>query len=163
MPQSQSVYHPLNGREIREILKKRYDDAIDKIPMMKEGHAYHEAVLVFSFLMTATPADAPVPSPVEFELVYQTPGFNLQDDYINKKDKAVSLKTKRTQLEEGIKKIDELLSIVEAIDEVDFEISAGKIPDQVRIDNGLPLPRIVTVDTLDGPKTVEKFIDYDKI
>lgn len=166
MPSNQPSYQPLNGMEIRKILKKRLCDKIDLIPLTKEGHAYHQASLAYSFTMTATPADCPVPS-AEFEEAIQAPNFNLQQDYIEATNKAEALKNRREQLELQIRKIDDLLQIIQETYEEEEIISAAGSKsgaDEVRIENGLPLPRIVKEETPSGAtKMTEKMIDYSKI
>ena len=160
---TQASYQPLNGKEIREVLKKRVCAKIDLIPRMKEGHAYHEAALAYSFTMTATPADCPVPS-IDFEEIMQAPGFNLQEHYLDVKNKAESLENKKEQLLAQIEKIDQLLAIVKETVEESEVIQAGKVPDNVRIDNDLPLPRIVREETpTGGVKMTEKMINYDQL
>lgn len=160
---NQAVYQPLNGLEIRKILKKRVCERIDLIPRMKEGHAYHEANLAFSFTMTATPADCPVPT-AEFEEAMKAPEFNLQKHWMEVTDKATSLKNVKEQMLAHINKINGLLETIEQITEDEEIISAGRVPDQIRIDNGLPVPRIVKEETpTGGTKMTEKMIDYSNL
>lgn len=159
----QAEYQPLNGKEIRTIVKKKLEKRIDEIPRMKEGHAYHQAVIAFSFTMTAVPADCPVPT-AEFEEIIKSPGFNLQDHFINVSDKINSLENKKSQLLAQVEKIDELLAGIRVSEEVEEIIQAGTIPDEVRIDNDLPLPRIVTETTpAGGVKMTDKMINYDNL
>lgn len=181
MPSTQASYQPLNGKEIRTILKKRICDRIDLIPLMKEGHAYHNASLAFSFTMTATPADCPVPT-AEFEESMQAPGFDLQEDYLDVTNKAESLRNKKEQLLAQIEKIDQLLGIQQEIEnnlnpksvegfvllveEGEIISAAGSRSgaDEVRIKNGLPIPRIVKEETpTGGTKMSEKMINYDQL
>jgi hypothetical protein len=160
---NEPIYQPLNGKEIRELLKKRTCDRIDKIPYMKEGHAYHEASIIFSFVMTATPADAPVPT-AEFMEVAKSPNYNLQEDYKDKVNKATYLKTVREKLITQLAELDEMLELVERKESVEEIISAGRVPDNVRIDNDLPLPRLVTETTAaGGTKKYDKLIDYNNL
>jgi hypothetical protein len=170
MPASQAVYQPLNGKEIRALLIKRITERINNIPMMKEGHAYHEATLAYSFTMTAVPADCPVPS-AEFEEVVASPGYKLEPEYIKALDTAETLKNKKefleaqvAKLQETIDEVDKLLNAALVVEEVEDIISAGKIPDEVRRDNGLPLPRTVIITTPSGgTKKVDKMIDYSDL
>lgn len=163
MPSTQASYQPLNGLEIRKILKRRVCEKIDLIPRMKEGHAYHEASLAFTFTMTATPADCPVPT-MEFEEAMQAPEFNLQKHWMEVTDKVSSLKGVKEQLLAHIQKINGLLETLEVNEEETEIISAGKVPDEVRIANDLPIPRIVKEETpTGGTKMTEKMINYDQL
>lgn len=163
MPSTQAVYHPLNGREIREILKRNINDKIDMIPMLREGNAFHEATLIYSFAMTATPADCPVPT-AEWEVAAITPKFDQNQEYKDIKEKQAKLIAIRIDLEKQLEEVDKFLAEMEETYEKEVVISAGRIPDEVRIEHKMPVPRLVKEETGDGGvKMVEKMIDYNQL
>jgi len=176
MANTQAVYHPLNGREIREVLIKDITTRINLIPLLKEGNAFDEAVLVYAFSMTCVPADCPVPT-AEFEIAVRNPEFNLQSNYTDRQEKLNDLLEAKKRLEAQIEKIERLIPLISAEEDLDLnsvinvtvekevEINAGKTPDQVRIDHQMGVPRIVkTTDERTGVVNMsEKYIDWNKL
>lgn len=149
----QSTYAALNGREIREILKKKVCDEIDKIPLLKLGNSFHRAELDFGFTMKAFPTDVPVPEK-EFTVVADSGSIN-NPDAIRQIDKANELEEQLNLIRKNIEKFEETLQTgeeclaeirkdTEFIDHVD-----GSIPDQARIDSNLDVP---VVDMKNGKR-----------
>lgn len=139
----QTIYAALNGMEIRKIVKDRLILEIDKLPLLKIGNTFHRAEIEFGFVMTAYPADVPVPQK-ELE-------FHLVDESLEPEWNAHVLKLEELAATEKrlLRKQDELVGILEIINqaklnlvvetEVLDKIDAGNSPDETRANHGLDI------------------------
>lgn len=156
--EGQPTYAAINGKEARQILKHDANEKIDKIPLFKEGAAFHRIHIIYTMVCTCYPADCPVPT-LDFEIARSAKGFDEQKDFVEKKDKITTLEAKRKELEDGIIRIDQILSVIRPIIEIGGNLSAGDIPDELRIAHNLPVPRIITSTDIDGNVSkAEKYI-----
>lgn len=133
---------PINGAEIKKILKHLMEQRIDKIPMLKEGETYKQVTVGFELILTAFPADRPVPT-AEWEILI---GLEDGEDLVFDKDKQKlkELKDKRNILTESIARIDKFLSKhgpTEVIKEIE---SDNGTPDELRERANLKIPVVKT-------------------
>lgn len=160
--QGTPVYEPINGKEARQILKHDHNEKVDKIYLFKEGAAFHRLHIMYAMTCTCYPADCPVPT-LEFEIARSAKGYNENEDYIQQADKIKSLETKREELVSGIERIDKILSVIRPVVEIEGDLQAGDIPDKLRVEHGLSVPRIITTTTIDGNVLKsEQFIQVEK-
>jgi len=159
--QGQPIYEAVNGKEARQILKHDVNEKIDKIYLFKEGHAFHRIHIMFSMVCTCYPADCPVPT-MEYEIARSAKGFDEQKDYIEQKEKIEILEKKRAELLLGLERIDQILSVIRPVVEIEGDLQAGDTPDVLRIAHGLPVPRMVRSSDVDGITTsTEKYIQIE--
>lgn len=151
----QTIYAALNGMEIRKIVKDRLILEIDKLPLLRIGNTFHRAEIEFGFVMTAYPADVPVPQKeLEFHLVDKSlePEWNA---HVLKIEELIA--TEKRLLE----KQNELTRILEIINEAKLnlvveteilnKVDAGNSPDETRANHGLD----ITVAERKGSQMVE--------
>lgn len=147
---AQTIYAALSGAEIRKIMKDKICQHIDKIPLLSAGNTFHRAAVQFGFVMKAHPADVPTPpaSEFEFELMDEAldPQFWLSHRMGIKELKAVieSLESKKEQVENYISKAYLALDKIEPEVESIHNINENPVPDQVRLENNLPIPVVQT-------------------
>src|SRR5690242_17141047 len=103
-----STYVALNGREIREALINRLTFEINKLPYLREGNSFHNAHVEFGLVMTAHPADVPVPQK-ELE-------FTISKKDINEIEGALAQVEKAEELAEQIDKIQEFKTKLEELE-----------------------------------------------
>lgn len=153
------VYHAINGKEARQLLKHDANEKIDKIALFKEGAAFHRIHMTYAMIATCFPKDCPVPT-LDYEVARSAKGFDEQKDYVEQKEKITILETKREELQKGIDRIDQILSVIRPVIEIEGDLNAGDIPDELRLEHGLAVPRIITtIDPVDGQVTkTEKYI-----
>lgn len=158
MPSSQ--YNPLTGKDIRTIAKLRINNEIDKLPYLREGNAFHNVNVQIVIVITAYPADVPVPN---LDLEFDIPS-NLLDEvgeYKNQLGVAEAIANKIENLaaieEALVQRIEniraDLLEKRAALvyeSEIDPSFN-GNTPDQTRIENGIP----VTIERVEKGKRVE--------
>lgn len=150
MPNSQPVYEAINGLEAKEILKKNVCDKIDKIPLLNGGNAFHQLRMIYSIVFSAFPADCPVPDDQELELVLKAPDFNENEAYIKQAGAIKKLEEKKNKFYEDVDKIDKILETLNPQQEETVELDAGDIPDNLRVEHDLKLPRIEKRTSIDG-------------
>lgn len=165
MPTYDSMYAPLNGREIKNVLKTALDRHIEKIPLLKEGSAFHKCHIQCAATITAYPADVPVPS-VEFEESIEA---KATPDNIGELEAHFSAIEKLEDRFVAVQKFNELGILLEeklrkAIDaarpQVEIDVDEdGTIPDKVRIAHGLNIPVIGT----EGGKRIEMSVSPKKL
>lgn len=158
----QPSYHAINGREAKQCLKHDIGLKIEDISKFKEGAAFHRLHIMYSMVCTAYPADCPVPT-LDYEVARSAKGFDEQKDYIEQKEKIDVLVAKKLELEKGIERIDQILSVIRPVIEIEGDLNAGNTPDKLRIEHGLPVPRIVTSTDVDGfTSKAEQYIKVEK-
>lgn len=158
----QPSYHAINGREAKQILKHDINDKIEKIHLFKEGSAFHRLHIMYSLVATCYPSDCPVPT-LEYEVARSAKGFDEQKDFIDQKEKVEILRAKKLELEKGIERIDQILSVIRPTIEIEESLNAGNTPDKLRIEHGLPVPRVVTSTDVDGfTSKAEQYIKVEK-
>lgn len=148
----ETTYSPLNGLEIKEILKRvkqLLTERIDKIPYLKEGNAYKQAELHYFFEMTCYPADCPVPTAEWNTLIGLKEGEDAEFD--TDKKKIELLVQKRAAILKNAEKIDEFLRKHAPTVTIENTIADKGVPDEVRIQNGLKVPMVQTSKS--GAKT----------
>lgn len=163
----QATYAALNGKEIREILKREFNDRVDKIPGLKIGLTFHRAQLHWAFSMEAFPADVPTPEKeFEFQINSELTSTGANDIHLSKVER---IKLQVEKLNEQSEKLNDLISeaeqelslvLIESQDEV--HQLTGDDPNPIRIANKMPVP--VIVKTTDG-KRVEAMVQpssFDK-
>lgn len=159
------IYAPINGKEARQILIASVTEKVNKLPLMKEGLAFHNIHMMYSLVVTCTPTDCPVPQ-TEFEKVIAAPEFENNKDWIKVDNNIKILEAKRAKLIEGIDSIDKILSVINPIFTIEADLDASSSPsgaDELRLDHDLPLPREVTTSLADGStKKTEQYIKIDK-
>src|SRR5216117_1111433 len=101
-----SEYLALTGKEIREVMKRRTCEEIDKIPLLKASNSFHKAQMDFGFTIKAYPADVPVPEG-EFSIVLKE--GSLSKEELNGKVKNVD------ELREKVKRLEEQFNLAETI------------------------------------------------
>ncbi len=141
--QGQPTYEPINGLEGRKLLKRDINEKIDKLPLMNGGNSFHRFHAIYSLIITAYPVDCPVPT-AEYEFARNAPEFDQNLHYIEGKTKSDELKTLKQNLLNHIEKIDKVLEVISPEVEIEGDLSAGDIPDELRTEHGLPVPKIVT-------------------
>ena len=153
----ESTYTPMNGLELKDLLKKRTVEAIDKIPYLRAGNAFHKAKIIWAMTMTAHPADCPVPE-AEYNICVAKPEVTSGEiaEALKHEDKVTKLEAKREALVKSIEQIDKVLEIIRPKDESQEELNAGNTPDELRVANGMPIPMIVKTNS--GAR-VERFVD----
>lgn len=144
---STSVYAALNGKEIRDIMKRRVCEEIDKIPGLKMALAFHRAQISVAFELKAYPADCPVPEG-EFGFVVDANALDKEvfntDEHIENieefKQKLELLLQEKLRLNELIEKANLILSKLEIEEEVLIQESDNGQPDILRTKNDMPVP-----------------------
>lgn len=158
MPSSQ--YNPLTGKDIRTIAKLRIDNEIDKLPYLREGNTFHNVNVQIAVVITAYPADVPVPN-LDLEFDIKSKALDEIAEFSEQVEAAETIANRIERLaaieEELVAKIESvrnnLLEKRAAIvyeSEIDPSFD-GNIPDKTRIENGLP----VTVEKVEKGKRVE--------
>lgn len=154
---SSSLYSPLNGEEIRTIIKNRIIKEVDNLPYLKRGNSFHRAKVQFAFVMQAYPADVPIPDEREIEFNIDAPSLQGLEEAINKVEKAEDSIEKVNELQLLVEKANELLNNArEALPylvrehEIQAEID-GAVPDKARIEGNLP----VTVEKMERGRRIE--------
>lgn len=149
-----SFYAALNGKEIRDILKGKFNFELDRTPYLKLGNSFHKAVLDYGFTMSAYPADVPVPEK-EFQITLES-ATATSPEAIKQFEKAEQLEEQIKLLERQAGQIEELLiAAKECLSTIKqtFEFTEGHVdgefPDKARIANDLPVP---VVDTKGGKR-----------
>lgn len=159
------IYAPINGKEARQLLIASVTEKVNKLPLMKEGLAFHNIHMMYSLVVTCTPTDCPVPQ-TEFEKIIAAKDFENNKDWAKTENATKILEAKRAKLIEGIDEIDKILSVINPIHTVEGDLDASSSPsgaDQLRLDHDLPLPREVTTSLPDGStKKTEQYIKIDK-
>lgn len=151
----EATYSALNGKEIRELLKRETCDRIDKIPGLKIGLTFHRAQLHFGFTMEAFPADVPVP---EKEFVFQINSdltkTGENDNHFSKVEilqaKLNNLIEQQTKLEELVEEAEQALASIKLEVEEEIHLDAGNDPNVIRSANKMPIP--VMSKTSDGKR-----------
>src|SRR4051812_43743282 len=129
--QGQPTYEPINGLEGRKLLKRDVSEKIDKLPLMNGGNSFHRFHAVYSLIITAFPADCPVPT-AEYEFARNAPEFDQNLHYIEGKTKSDELQTLKDNLLAHIEKIDKVLAVIRPTIEIEGDLNAGDIPDELR-------------------------------
>lgn len=159
------IYAPINGKEARQILIASVTEKVNKLPLMKEGLAFHNIHMMYSLIVTCTPTDCPVPQ-TEFEKIIAAKDFEDNKDWVKTDDAIKILDAKRIKFIEGIDAIDKILSVINPIFTIEEDLDVSSSPygaDELRLEHNLPLPREVTTSLPDGStKKVEMLVHVDK-
>lgn len=156
----EATYSALNGKEIREILKRETCERIDKIPGLKVGLTFHRAQLHFGFTMEAFPADVPVPEK-EFIFVINSEktATGDNDSYLAKVEALQLQVTKLQEQQETLEKLtseaEEALASAKLEAEEDFHVDAGNDPNVIRSANKMSIPVLATISGKRIETTVE--------
>lgn len=152
---TQSLYAALTGKEIRDIIRNKFDLELVKIPYLKLGNSFHRAELDFGFTMKAYPADVPVPEK-EFTITVDSQTIT-SPEAIKQITKAEELDDQLKLIRNQIDHFEEILKVGEEclatirLDHEKLEHIDGSVPDQTRIENNLAVPVI----DIKGGKRVE--------
>lgn len=139
----ESTYTPMNGSEAKKALNNNTRNRIDGISGFKMGLAFHKLKIEYEMKVTAYPADVPVPE-AEFAFIINSPDLEKQSELLENFDKIEILEAKKERLLQGIRDIDKILDIARPIYEIKATLDAGDAPDELRIQEGLPVPMIKT-------------------
>lgn len=134
------TYKPIDGEEGREIIKRTFNEKIDKIPMMKRGHAYHKFEVEATVVIKAYPKDVPVPE-VEFKKLVKV-ADNPKESFAEVEKQVEALEKHREDLLKKVKEIDTTLNILRPQEIININEKAGDTPDELRIAKGMPIPMI---------------------
>lgn len=153
---SQQVFEttltPINGADVKKILKSQMEKRIDKIPMLSEGNAFKRLVIGFELIMEAFPPDCPVPS-AEWQILIGTPiGDDLEFDMDVRKLEV--LEERLIELQANAERIIKFLKKYKTVEEIEVKESDNDTPDELRIKHGLKIPVIKT--TTSGMRTETK-------
>lgn len=151
-----STYKPLTGREIREIINYRLKKEVNELKYLREGNSFHNVNVQVAVVITAFPADVPVPN---LDLAFDIPskGFNEIEEALNQVAKAEELARIVERIEEAKSRVETLLNqalemrasiVFESEREFGFD---GNTPDKTRMENDLP----VTIEKVERGKRVE--------
>lgn len=147
---------PINGREAAEMIKRQVTHLIENTPGLDEASAYHRVTIVGNFKLKAYPADVPCPAKeIEFDV--------NSVSTTKKENEEVFLYVQRmeTVREELIHRLQEVTDILDEVNpevQVEFNLNAGTKPDELRIEQGLPIP---VTEKVDG-RTIEKYVPVVK-
>ena len=137
-----STYRPLTGREIREAIKLRLIQEVDKLPHLREGNSFHNVNVQLAIVITAYPDDVPTPNlDINFDL--PSKGYEDLEIAVRQINKAEELVTKYEEAERMIEGLKGLMhEIVEKRNTLVFEHESeqefnGNIPDKTRVEHGL--------------------------
>lgn len=136
----QSTYQPINGEEGREIIKRSINEKVDKIPMMKKGHAYHKFTVDAIITITAFPKDVPVPE-VDFKKLI-TVADNPLPTFEKVEEQITALEEVKDKLLKKLEKVNNTLSVLRPQEVIEVHEEAGDKPDELRIAKGMPIPMI---------------------
>lgn len=142
MSNLESTATHINGLEARRMLKSNVNERIDKIPYLTQGNAFPRFKAEYAFVITCYPSDCPVPEG-EFVIAINSPEVTkaeLQEHF----SEIEVIEAKRERLLEGIALCDKILDLVRPVTIIEETLSAGNIPDELRIREGLPIPMIKT-------------------
>lgn len=158
MPSSQ--YNPLTGKDVRTIAKLRIDNEIDKLPYLREGNAFHNVNVQIAVVITAYPADVPVPN-LDLEFDINSKALDEIEEFKNQVEAAETIANRIERLsaieEDIVTKIENVRNeLLEKRAKLVYESELdpsfdGNVPDKTRIENGLP----VTVEKVEKGKRVE--------
>lgn len=169
----QQVYAPMNGKEVREVKKRRICEEIDKIPGLKVGLAFKKVQIDVGFTIRCYPDDVPCPEG-EFGFVTESEAsvMGFFENHYNEVDelesKIIKLREQHESLtkllEEGEKALSSVLVIEEVIihesSALDTNSDTPDTPDKLRVKVGLPVPTIEQVGL--GRERVEVFSQPNK-
>lgn len=138
------IYEPINGEEGKKILKFKLGEKIDLMPMMRQGHSYHQFHIIGNIEVHAYPDDVPVPK-IDFDFLVKAPGLTGEQ-----LAKALEGDNKIARLEEiekrclnELKRVQDTLALIRPKEILPLaDIQAGKTPDELRIKSGLKIPVI---------------------
>lgn len=151
-----STYRALTGSEIKQIAKNRINREIDQLPYLREGNSFHNANVQVGIVITAFPADVPVPN-LDLEFSINSKSLEEVESAAKQIETAEEIAKAIEKLqdikENAVKLTEELLEKRAAIvfeNEIEFEFN-GNQPDKTRIENNLP----VTVERVKDGKRGE--------
>jgi hypothetical protein len=137
MPPYETTYKPIDGLEAKKALRILFDEAVDKIPLLRQGNAFDRIKLQYGVVVTAFPSDVPVPE-MEFTKIIETTE-SAEGQFSLRYKKIEELNERRKSLVSLIERIDKVLDVIAPETEIVDEVSAGDTPDELRERLGLPL------------------------
>lgn len=127
-----TLYTPLNGNEIKEVMTKQFERWRDSLYLLKAYSAFHKAIFKTTFEMSAFPADVPVPKG-ELTLEFLPKRFELI------KSRFQGHATSIEELEQLQIEIAEVLEMVNPFAKREIIEDAGDTPDNIRKKYGMPV------------------------
>lgn len=158
----------INGAEAKQALKNSAAKGlerikqelfirIDKIKYLNLGAAFPRFKAEYAVVVTAYPSDIPVPE-AEFIIAINTPEVTkaeLQEHF----SEIEVIEAKRERLLKGVELCDNILDLVRPVGMVEETLSAGNIPDELRIAQGLKIPMIKT----EGGRRSEVYVSAEEL
>lgn len=139
----QAQYSPISGEEGRSALKSAIGKKIDLMPMMKRGHAYHRFQADGHIKISAIPSDVPVPE-VDFKAL--TIDADAEDKmpatFKTVVEQIKQLEMAKDNLQKRIDRINITLASIRPQEDIEISLSAGDKPDELRLQEDLPVPMI---------------------
>lgn len=146
----ESTIKPLTGKEIKDTMKIRLTEMIDKIPLLRASTTFKKAEISFGFSMSAYPSDIPVPPEIELDFSIDSKSLEQLDE----KEKFLAHKSFVEKLLNARSQIEELLEIYRP-EHFDEEFIETVIPDKIRLEAGLP----ITVLEMDSQSGVRREVE----
>lgn len=129
---------PINGKEAKDLIKLQISKILEQTPGLDFATSYHKLEIKGEIKLSAYPADTPVPK-IELNFSLDAPLLGTEEIQ-NDLERIMILEAKREELLGLLVKLNETLDKVNPQTESTFELDAGSEPDNLRIQEGLPIP-----------------------
>lgn len=149
---------PINGKEAKELINIQLKKILDSTPGLDLATSYHRIIIKLNFELSAYPSDYASRFPkreVEFNIDSLSTSKGENESELQRIQR---LETSRQELLGYLAKLTDELEQANPKYSAEIELSATNSPDDLRIDEGLPIPVTKRI----GGRTVEEYMGVER-